>query len=69
MNYDRKEDREILRKGGFAEVEMNRLSRLRKEYAERAKLETLAERRRFEFIRWLVRIGKLTDQTTEQQIG
>ncbi len=23
MDYDRKEDREILRKGGFAEAEMN----------------------------------------------
>jgi len=69
MDYDRKEDREILRKGGFAEVEMNRLSMLRKEYAEKERLETLAEHRRFEFIRWLVSSGKLTDQIAEQQIS
>ncbi len=69
MNYDRKEDREILRKGGFAEAEMSRLSRLRKEYAEKERLEALAEHRRFEFIRWLVSIGKLTEQIAEQQIS
>ncbi len=28
---DRKEDREMLRKVGFAEVEMNRLARLRRD--------------------------------------
>lgn len=62
MDHDRKEDREILRKSGFAEAEMNRLSRLRQDHNERERLEALAEYRRFEFIRWLVRIGKLTDQ-------
>ena len=59
---DRKEDREMLRKVGFAEVEMNRLARLRRDYNERERLQAIAEHRRFEFIRWLVIIGKLTDQ-------
>jgi hypothetical protein len=59
---ERKEDREMLRKVGFADVEMNRLSRMRKEYKEREKLRAVAEHRRLEFVRWLVTIGKLTDQ-------
>jgi hypothetical protein len=59
---DRKEDREMLRKVGFAEVEMNRLARLRRDYNERERLQAIAEHRRLEFIRWLVIIGKLTDQ-------
>ncbi len=50
---ERKEDREMLRKVGFAEAEMNHLSRLRR---------ILAEHRRLEFVRWLVSIGKITDQ-------
>lgn len=59
---DRMEDREILRKGGFAEGEVNRLTQLRREYNEKARLQTLVDKRRMEFIRWLVRTGKLTDQ-------
>ena len=59
---DRKEDREMLRKVVFAEVEMNRLARLRRDYNERERLEAIAEHRRLEFVRWLVIIGKLTDQ-------
>lgn len=59
---ERKEDREILRKGGFAESEMNRLSQIRKEHKEREKLREAANYRRLEFIRWLVSTGKLTDQ-------
>ena len=60
---DRKEDREILRKNGFAEIEMNRLSQLRRDRNEREKQRILAARRRLEFVRWLVSTGKLTDQT------
>ena len=60
MNH--KEDREMLRKVGFAEVEMNRLSRLRRDYNERERLQAIADHRRLEFIRWLVIVGKLTDQ-------
>ena len=59
---DRKEDREFLRKSGFAEAEMNRLSRLRREHKEKKKLQAIAEHRRLEFVRWLVTTGKLTEQ-------
>jgi hypothetical protein len=59
---DRKEDREILRKGGFAESEMKRLSQLRKDHTERERIRNLAESRRMEFARWLVNTGKLTEQ-------
>ena len=59
---DRKEDREILRKGGFAESEMKQLSQLRKLHNERERLRILAESRRLEFVRWLYDTGKLTDQ-------
>ncbi|HLL79347.1 MAG TPA: hypothetical protein VKT25_07610 [Ktedonobacteraceae bacterium] len=59
---DRKEDREILRKGGFAESEMKRLSQLRKEITEKEKLRSLADHRRLEFVRWLVHTGKLSEQ-------
>lgn len=59
---DRKEDREILRRGGFAESEMKRLSQLRKDHNERERLQALADHRRMEFVRWLVNTGKLTDQ-------
>jgi hypothetical protein len=59
---DRKEDREMLRKVGFAEIEMNRLATLRRDYNEKERLQAIAEHRRLEFVRWLVAIGKLTDQ-------
>lgn len=59
---DRREDREILRKGGFDEREMNLLSRLRKDYNEREKQQALANHRRLEFVRWLVAHGRLSDQ-------
>lgn len=59
---DRKEDREILRKGGFAESEMKQLSQLRKLHNERERLRMLTENRRLEFVRWLYNTGKLTDQ-------
>jgi hypothetical protein len=57
-----KEDREILRKGGFAEHEVLQLSKLRSSYAEQARRETQADNRRLEFVRWLVSRGKLSDQ-------
>jgi hypothetical protein len=59
---DRKDDREILRKGGFAEGEMQRLSKLRQDYAERNKVQELADYRRMEFVRWLVTSGRLSEQ-------
>jgi len=57
-----KEDRELLRKNGFAEHEVLQLSKLRTDYAEQAKRETQADKRRLEFVRWLVSRGKLSDQ-------
>lgn len=57
-----KEDRDILRKGGFAEGEVKLLSKLRRDHAERERRNAAAEHRRLEFIRWLVDTGKLTDQ-------
>lgn len=59
---DRKDDREILRKGGFAEGEMQRLSKLRQDYADQAKRQALADHRRLEFVRWLVTNGRLSEQ-------
>jgi predicted HNH restriction endonuclease len=59
---DHREDREILRRGGFAEGEMNKLTTLRRERIEKARLDAIAENRRLEFVRWLVSIGKITDQ-------
>ncbi|MBV9690441.1 MAG: hypothetical protein JO202_12125 [Ktedonobacteraceae bacterium] len=59
---ERKDDHEILRRGGFAEVEMKRLSQLRKQYTEKEKMQEMANHRRLEFVRWLVSTGRLTDQ-------
>jgi hypothetical protein len=59
---DRKEERDIVRRGSLSEGEMKRLSQLRRDHRERKKLLELEEHRRLEFIRWLVDTGKLTDQ-------
>ncbi len=59
---DRKEERDILRRGSFSEGELKLLSQLRRVHRERIKLEELEQHRRLEFIRWLVNTGKLTDQ-------
>ena len=59
---DRKEERDIVRKGSLSEGEIKRLSQLRRDHRERKKLLELEEHRRLEFIRWLVDTGKLTDQ-------
>ena len=59
---DRKEERDIVRKGSLSEGEMKRLSQLRRVHRERMELIEIEEHRRLEFIRWLVNTGKLTDQ-------
>jgi hypothetical protein len=61
---ERKEERDIMRKGSLSEGEMKRLSQLRRVHRERLKLKEVEENRRLEFIRWLVHTGKLTDQVT-----
>jgi len=58
----RKEDREILRKNGFAENEVNLLSKLRIDYNEKEIRQALADRRRLEFYQWMVETGKISDQ-------
>jgi autonomous glycyl radical cofactor GrcA len=58
----RKEDREILRKNGFAEDEVILLSKFRIDYNEREIRQALADRRRLEFYQWMVETGKLSDQ-------
>ena len=59
---DRKEERDIVRRGSLSEGEIKLLSQLRRVHRERKQLEELEEHRRLEFIRWLVDTGKLTDQ-------
>jgi hypothetical protein len=59
---DRKEERDIVRKGNLSEGEIKRLCQLRRVHRERIKLEELEAHRRLEFVRWLVDTGKLTDQ-------
>lgn len=60
---DRKEDvNEILRAGGFGEIEVYRLTRLRQDRNEKEKVQKQAFKRRLEFVRWLVSTGKLSDQ-------
>jgi autonomous glycyl radical cofactor GrcA len=58
----RKEDREILRKNGFAEDEVVLLSKFRIDYNEREIRQALADRRRLEFYQWMVETGKISDQ-------
>jgi hypothetical protein len=58
----RKEDREILRKNGFAENEVILLDQLRTDYNEQEVRQALADRRRLEFYKWMVKTGKISDQ-------
>jgi len=60
MGY--KEDRKILLKAGFTEVEKNRLSTLRRNLAEEGRYQELIEYRRLQFVRWLVTTGRLTER-------
>lgn len=65
---DHKEERDLwcLRQAGFGELAISRLRRLRRMYlAERDRRESLALYHRLQFVRWLVRTGKLTEQVTE----
>jgi hypothetical protein len=59
---DRKEERDIMRRGSLSEGEMKRLSQLRRVHREKIKLMELEQHRRLEFVRWLVDTGKLSDQ-------
>ena len=69
---DEKEERALLRlrQARCGEGEIARLRHLRRQYsAERDKFESVAQYRRLEFARWLVRKGKLTEQITKVTEG
>ena len=58
------EDRDLLRlrQAGFSERGIFRLRQVRHKYsAEQDKLESLAQYRHLQFLRWLVTTGKLTE--------
>jgi hypothetical protein len=53
----------LLRRLGFSAQEIDRLSRLRRVYAKKSEMDQAAlDLRHLEFVRWLVKTGKLTDQ-------
>jgi|SRR5579864_2086793 len=62
-SMENKEANEMLSNIGFTASEIERLQRLRSEYAEK-KMSNMSpeDHRRLEFVRWLVTTGKLTDQ-------
>jgi hypothetical protein len=62
MNY--KERLEALRSAGFTTLEINRLSQFLRAYSKNELDLAPVDLRRLQFIRWLVRNGKLTDQLT-----
>ncbi len=70
MNYGRinkeqknsSQDSEALRREGFTEEEIKRLSQLRRDHAELEDCLTSAEYQRLVFVRWLVTRGKLSEQ-------
>ncbi len=57
-----KEERERLRRKGFTEREITRLSHLRKTYGQDEMDQAALDTRHLEFARWLVATGRLTDQ-------
>ena len=53
----------MLRRLGFSAQEIDRLSRLRGVYAKQSEMDQASlDLRHLEFVRWLVKTGKLTDQ-------
>jgi hypothetical protein len=53
-DIDDKEAMELLRKAGCTALEIERLRRLRRDYAEQGGDHTLRDHRRPAFVRWLV---------------
>jgi hypothetical protein len=60
MNY--KEDFEALRRRGFTEEGIQRLSQLRRDHIKSEEHRTSEEYQRLAFVRWLVASGRLSDQ-------
>jgi len=46
---------------GFIPEQIERLRRLRSAHMRSKQMQTIAEQRRLEFVRWLVATGRLTD--------
>jgi hypothetical protein len=59
LNYQG--DFEALRREGFTEHEIERLTQLRRDRTELELSRTSAEYNRLAFVRWLVATGKLSD--------
>jgi len=57
-----KQDLEMLRREGFTEPVIARLYQLRRVYGISEMDQAAIDTRHLEFIRWLVRTGRLTDQ-------
>ncbi|HEY6542355.1 MAG TPA: hypothetical protein VIZ18_15530 [Ktedonobacteraceae bacterium] len=53
---------EVLRKKGFTQEEIDRLSELRTSLWRHRMQEAAVMRWRFEFVRWLVATGRITEQ-------
>ncbi|MHB8596416.1 MAG: hypothetical protein ACYDER_06350 [Ktedonobacteraceae bacterium] len=53
---------EVLRRQGFSQEEIDQLSELRQTIWTRQMQQDKIERRRLEFVRWLVATGRITDQ-------
>ncbi len=67
-SQDEREAWRQLRQAGFAEGEAYQLLYLRRRYAaEQAKWKEVTIYRRLQFVRWLVRTGRLTEQTFREQ--
>ncbi len=56
------QDIEMLRKEGFTEPVIARLYHLRTTYGKSEMDQAVLDSRRLEFVRWLVKTGRLTDQ-------
>ncbi len=59
---DYKQVFERLHKAGFSVLEINRLFKFRRNYCESEMDRPPADRRRLEFVRWLVATDRLTEQ-------
>lgn len=59
---DHQETYDLLYQAGFTASEIDRLEKLRQEYAENKHDHMSETYRRMEFVRWLVTTGKLTEQ-------
>lgn len=60
---DHQETSDMLYQTEFTASEIERLERLRQDYAENKYSHMSETYRRLEFVRWLVSTGKLTEQT------